>query len=274
MITMNASITSNEPITDGQNELIIRLIEDARKKAITVIDPDNPAAQRIIKRGGELQNAIIDKMRELSLELPEMPCFAVADWQTLYAIRLTPKQMAALGNFPWSDAILNSPCPFHKGKMVRETHFAFVGVDTITMMELQRLNPKETEPRFYSYAPDTWYSKEKFATKTTLVLRWYLLLKEIVPGSENKTYDEQVAMLPPEYEVPSAVAETTKDILIYKKTGAYVNPQRYARTSDVDSVGLRVLVGTCGSDGVVVSRSWDDDRYDDVGLAAARKSNQ
>jgi hypothetical protein len=271
---MNASITSNEPITDGQNELITRLIEDARKKAITVINPDNPAAQRIIKRGGELQNAIIDKMRELSLELPEMPCFAVADWQTSYSIRLTPKQMVALGNFPWSDAVLNSPCPFNPGKMIRETHFAFVGVDTITMMELQRLNPKATEPRFYSYAPDAWYAKEKFATKIKLGLRWYLLLKEIVPDSENKTYDEQVTMLPAEYEVPSAVAETAKDLLIYKKTGKYVNPNRYARTSDVASGGGRVFVGRCDSEGVVVGYYWDGARHDRVGLAAARKSNQ
>jgi hypothetical protein len=218
---------------------------------------------------------IIDKLRELSLELPNLDCFAVADWNANYRIALTPEQVAAVGNFPWSDATLNSPCPFNPGKMIRETHFAFVGVDSITMMELQRLNPQATEPRFYGYAPDAWYAKEKFATKTKLTLRWYLLLKDIVPGSENKTFDEQVAMLPKEYEVPTAVAETAKDLLIYKKTGKYANSQRYARTSDIDSDGSRVVVGYCDAKGVYVySYYWDDYRYDGVGVGACRKFDE
>ena len=77
----NALTTSENPITEGQQDLITRLVEDARKKALAVIKPDNPAAQRIITRGDELVSAFIDKMRELSLELPDMPCFGIVDWQ-------------------------------------------------------------------------------------------------------------------------------------------------------------------------------------------------
>jgi hypothetical protein len=270
-IAMNALTTSENPITEGQQDLITRLVEDARKKALAVIKPDNPAAQRIISRGDELVSAFIDKMRELSLELPDMPCFGIADWQKLYGIALTPKQIASVANFPWSDAVLNSPCPFNPGKMVRETHFAFVGLDTVSIMELQKLNPKATEPRFYQYGSDAWYRNEKFATKVNLKFRWYLLLKEIVPGSENKTFDEQVAMLPKEYEVPTAVEETAKDFLTFKKTGTYVNSNRYARTADLDSVGLRVVVGDCVARGVVVFSGWDDGRRGSVGLSASRK---
>jgi hypothetical protein len=150
--------------------------------------------------------------------------------------------------------------------------FYFHGRGLKLDIELQRLNPQATEPRFYSYAPDAWYAKEKFATKTKLGLRWYLLLKDIVPGSENKTFEEQQAMLPKEYEVPSAVAETAKDLLIYKKTGKYVNPNRYARTSDLDSDGVRVYVGYCDAKGVNVNNNWDDNRNDNVGVGACRKS--
>ncbi|MGO9010643.1 MAG: hypothetical protein ACLQPN_11115 [Bryobacteraceae bacterium] len=268
---MHASITSTNPITDGQKELIARLIEDARKKAIRVINPDKPVAQRIIARGNELQDAIIDKMRELSLSPLYIGCFAIGDWWTSYRIGLTPEQVAAIHNFPWSDTVLNAPCSFHKGKMVRETHFAFVGVDSITMMELQRINPKSEEPRFYSYAPDAWYSEQRFATAETLKLRWYLLLKDIVPGSEKKTFDEQSAMLPPEYEVPSAVVETAKDLLVYKKTGIYVNRNRYARTASLASGGSRVIVGPCDAVGIAVSGAWDCYHYDPVGVGASRK---
>jgi hypothetical protein len=270
----NALTTSENPITDGQQNLIIRLVEDAHKRALRalwIVSPDSPAAQRIITRGNELQDAIIDKMRELSLELPWMPCFGIADWQKLYGITLTPKQIASVANFPWSDAVLNAPCPFNPGKMIRETHFAFVGLDTVSIMELQKLNPKATEPRFYQYGSDAWYRNEKFATKVNLKFRWYLLLKDIVPNSENKTFDEQQAIIPKEYEVPTAVEETAKDFLIFKKTGVYVNSNRYARTADLDSDGNRVDVGDCDADGVSVDGHWDDDRSDDVGLSASRK---
>lgn len=270
----NALTTSENPITDGQQNLIIRLVEDAHKRALRalwIVSPDSPAAQRIITRGNELQDAIIDKMRELSLELPEMPCFGIADWQKLYGITLTPKQIASVANFPWSDKTLNEPCPFNPGKMVRETHFAFVGLDTVSIMELQKLNPKATEPRFASYAPESWYSKQDFATIVMLKFRWYLLLKEIVPGSENKTFEDQEKMLPKEYEVPTAVEEVAKDILIFKKTGIYVNPNRYARTASLGSGGVRVYVGYCGADGVDVDDGWGGGRGDRVGLSASRK---
>jgi hypothetical protein len=273
----NALTTSGNPITEGQQNLITRLVEDAHKKALKalgIVNPDSPAAQRIITRGNELQDAIIDKMRELSLELPElpeMPCFGIADWQKLYGITFTPKQIASVANFPWSDKTLNAPCPFKPGKMVRETHFAFVGLDTVSIMELQKLNPNATEPRFYAYGSEAWYRNEKFATKMTLKLRWYLLLKDIVPDSENETFDEQQAMLPAEYEVPTAVEETAKDFLIFKKAGTYVNSNRYARTADLASVGDRVGVGLCVACGVDVGSYWDDYRYGSVGLSASRK---
>jgi hypothetical protein len=265
------ALIMSDPMTDGQKELIDRVIEDAKKKAIKVINPDNPAAQRIITRGNELVDVIIDKMHELSLEFPEMPCFGIADWQKFYGIKLTPGRMAIIANFPWSEKTLNAPCPFHPGKMIRETHFAFVGLDAITIMKLQKINPKETEPRFYSYAPDAWYSQQSFATVETLKLRWYLLLKNIVPNSENKTFDEQKAMLPKEYEVPSAIAETTKDFLVHKKTGIYANSNRYARTNDLASDGRRVRVGFCAALGVAVDAYWGGFRLGSLGVGASRK---
>jgi hypothetical protein len=275
-IAMNNALTTSEnPITDGQQNLIIRLVEDAHKRALRalwIVSPDSPAAQRIITRGNELQDAIIDKMRELSLELPEMPCFGIADWQKFYGIVLAPKQIASVANFPWSDKTLNTPCPFNPGKMVRETHFAFVGLDTVSIMELQKLNPKEaTELRFYAYGSDSWYRNEEFATTVKLKFRWYLLLKDIVPGSENRTFDEQKAMLSKEYEVPTALQEVAKDFLIFKKTGTYVNSNRYARTANLNSDGCRVFVGGCDAGGVHVDFHWGIHRRDDVGLSASRK---
>jgi hypothetical protein len=275
MLAMNnALIASEAQKVEGLREQILQVISAGVRKGTTLRGITYEGLKRVEKRSGELVDRIFDDIRELSLEFPGLDCFAVANWNTEYRIRLTPEQIAAIGNFPESEAILNSPCPFNPGKMIRETHFAFVGVDSITMMELQRLNPKATEPRFYSYAPDAWYAKEKLATKIKLSLRWYLLLKDIVPGSENKTFEEQVAMLPKEYEVPSAVLETTKDLLHYKKTGEYVNSNRYARTSDLVSDGRRVYVGLCDAGGAIVSYWSDAHRDGNVGVGACRKFDE
>jgi hypothetical protein len=275
MVTMkNALVTSG--INDEKKEQIIRMVEDGVRKGIKVIGLNDDSGQRVVNRGTELIDTILDKIRELSLELPNLDCFNSADWQTLYRIAVTAKQMGAIGDFPWSDAILNSACPFNKGKMVRETHFAYVGLEStngesLTINQLQKLNPKATEPRFYSYE-DSWYAKEQFAAEQQLELRWHLMLKEIVPGSESKTWDEQRTMLPPEYEVPTAVAETAKDLLIFKKLGVYVNGNRYARTASVGSDGYLVIVGDCGPRGVRVDDRWDDRRDSIFGVGASRKS--
>ena len=247
------------------------MVASAVRKGLRLKGIDGEGVKRVNNRGTELVDKIFDTIRELSLELPEMPCFGIADWQKLYGITLTPKQIASVAHFPWSDAVLNAPCPFNPGKMVRETHFAFVGLDTVSIMELQKLNPVATEPRFTSYAPDSWYSKQGFATTVKLKFRWYLLLKDIIPGSENKTFDDQKKMLPTAYEVPTAVEETAKDFLIFKKTGTYANSNRYGRTSTLVSDGNRVRVGRCDASGFHVGDVWDDSRSGNVGLSASRK---
>ena len=61
------SITSNTSITDRQKGQIVRFAEDATKKAIRVLGLDKTTGQQVIMRGDELADAIIDKIRELSL---------------------------------------------------------------------------------------------------------------------------------------------------------------------------------------------------------------
>ena len=201
--------------------------------------------------------------------------FGVEDWSALYGVNFTQKQLRQVAEFPWGEDILNSICPLC-GKVVKDCHFAFVGLDRVngkplTILKLQEIHPATGQPKFYSYAPSAWYSEQKFAKETTMSFRWYLLHQNIVPKSESKTYDEQKAMLAVDYEVPSAVAEATKDLLVFKKTGNFVNSSRYARCEDVTSGGYRVGVGGFGGSGLCVSAYWDDGRGDGVGLAASRK---
>jgi len=201
--------------------------------------------------------------------------FGIEDWATLYGANFSQKQLRQVAEFPWDEDILASTCPLC-GKTVKDCHFAFLGLDRLngkplTILKLQELHPNTAQPRFYSYTPDVWYSKEKFATETTCDLRWYLLHTNIVSKSEDKTFDEQKTMLPAKYEVPSAIAEVSKDLLVFKKTGVYANPSRYGRCTDVTSGGFRVYVGPFDADGLIIHSSWVDSRGCYVGVSASRK---
>lgn len=196
--------------------------------------------------------------------------FGSEEWSALYGARL-PKRIPT---FPWSKEVLKAPSPFHEGKTVAETHFAFLGLaklngKPLTINKWRELHPKSGQPQLYSDNP--WYRNEQFANDVTCEFRWYLMPLEIVPNSERKTYQDQLVLLPAEYEVPTAIAEVTKDILAFRKTGTYVNPSRYGQVLDVSSFGFHVYVGIFGRGGLDVD-DWDDFRFDRIGLAAARKS--
>ncbi|MBI2450877.1 MAG: hypothetical protein HYV52_00850 [Parcubacteria group bacterium] len=190
-------------------------------------------------------------------------------------MNFSQKQLRQVAEFPWGEDIINSTCPLC-GKVVKDCHFAFVGLDRIngkslTILKLQELHPVTGQPKFCSYAPSAWYSKQKFARETTMDFRWYLLHQNIIPKSEDKTYDDQKTMLTANYEVPSAITEVTKDLLVFRKTGNFVNQSRYARCECVASGGGRVDVGDFGENGLRVSSYWGGGRYGSIGLAASRK---
>lgn len=198
--------------------------------------------------------------------------WGLGDWASYYgpAEKLDPRV----------EEILMSPCLFHKGKLVGDTHFAFMGVSTIndaslTVAKWLELHPADDQPRFY-FNQNPWHIDQPHTDIVTLEPRLYILLREIVPGSTGMTPEEQVAMLPPEYEVPTTIAEVTKDILVFRKTGKRCNGSRWAacseRTVQTSRVGAGVVscVGYFGEFGLRV-RYWGGLRHDDVGVGASRK---
>jgi hypothetical protein len=62
------------------------------------------------------------------------------------------------------------------------------------------------------------------------------MVLEVIPGSAGITYKEQVEMLPPEYEVPFAIEELTKNILYYRRNNTSLNWGWKIRCQDVPSL--------------------------------------
>ena len=233
-------------------------------------------AQAMLRKG--LVGSIESRMARMVLG---RNIFDVADWMSYYDAKFTKKQIRDAGKFPWGEDVLNSPCPFNKGKLVKDTHFAFLGLTAIngsplTVAKWLQLHPATGQPKFY-FNSNPWHEGQPHTDVATMQLRWYLMLKDIVPGSTDKTPEEQVAILPAEYEVPTTIAETTKDILVFRKTDVRPNGSRWAacteRTVKTDkaSAGDVSCVGHFDGHGLNVDR-WDGDRLDYVGLGASRKS--
>ena len=207
--------------------------------------------------------------------------FTDADWMSYYDAKFTKKQLRDAGKFPWGEDVLNGPCPFNEGKLVRDTHFAFLGISGIngqplTVAKWLELHPATGQPKFYFNA-NPWHAGQPHTDVATMQLRWYLMLKDIVPDSTGQTPEEHVTMLPAEYEVPTTIAETTKDFLVFRKTDVRPNGSLWAacteRTVKIDKVsaGYISCVGDFDENGLRVDY-WYGGRVHDIGVGASRKS--
>ena len=197
--------------------------------------------------------------------------FSSADWASYYG---EPEKVAEE-----IEDILNRPCPFNSRKQVLDTHFAFMGMpaingDPLTVAKWLELHPADGQPRFY-FANNPWHAGQPHTDLVTLEPRLYITLREIVPGSTYKAPDDQVAMLPEGYEMPTTIEEVTKSVLVYRKTGKRSNPNRYAACRErtiktaTASAGDVSCVGFFDGHGLYVF-SWDGDRDNYVGVGASR----
>lgn len=206
--------------------------------------------------------------------------FTDADWMTYYNVKFTKTYLRDAGKFPWGEDVLNGPCPFNKDKLVKDTHFAFFGLwaingQPLTVAKWLQLHPATDQPKFY-FNSDPWHEGQPHTDIATMEARWYLMLKDIVPGSTDQTPEKQAAMLPPEYEVPTTIAETTKNILVYRKTSQRPNGSRWAacteRTVKTNKAlaGFVSCVGCFDGDGLHV-HGWNGIRVYHIGVGASRK---
>ncbi len=205
--------------------------------------------------------------------------FGPSEWSTFYGVNFSKNQLEEIPRFPWDEDVLNAPCPFVKEKLVKETHFAFLGLDVLNgkplnILRWQSLHPTSGRPRFSTYAPHSWYAQETFASQPC-VFRWYLLLTSIIPNSTSRTHEEQLKMLPADYEIPTAIAEVSKNVLVYRKVRFCANSNRRAHcqaTSDVFRVVVSYLPwsGPGDEDGIGIG-PWKGLPDPNVGVGASRK---
>lgn len=97
-------------------------------------------------------------------------------------------------------SILNAPCPFWPGKKIRDTHILGIVPKTVDLEELT-LNkwkvlissPKSGNATKFDEIADSVATKNAHESPSTSY--WVLMLKDILPKSNNKSIPEQKALI-------------------------------------------------------------------------------
>ena len=204
-----------------------------------------------------------------------------AAWNRYYGnVGKAPSLPAGIGQ------MLDSPCPFWDGQQVRDTHLLVlipkhVSDQVLTLNYLGELiqSPQEgghaTE---YIYYPD--YVRETIGSQASGSSHWVLMTKDVLPGSRNKSYQDQCALLAAHakrtglgYKVPGALEAAVVMLLHYVRSGERLygdNPWTYTRCQK--SVrGKQLLVGGFSSGGVSIIYDLDCYVPSNFGIAGLRK---
>ncbi len=208
---------------------------------------------RLIENGGFEPTTSQKRAREIM----GRNMFGVEEAIRHFGVNPTRQQAAALSEIPFSEATL---------EQCKNTH-VLVAVFPLSILEIRGKVPSD---QHLFYVQD-WYNKESFA-KDKGELEWQLICKTPVDNSTSRTWDEQQALLSDKDQTPKARVMVYAIICHFLSTGERLFEKIYVRCSDVDSDGRRVLVGRFASDGLLVNDLWDGHRYDNIGLASARKS--
>jgi hypothetical protein len=92
-----------------------------------------------------------------------------------------------------------------------------------------------------------------------------------VPDSFGKTFAEQLALLPPDEEVPSARVVVMGMVIHFLATGECLFQDHLVRCLDVEWDGDRLIVGNSASDRLFVDCGKAGSSHDHLGLASSRK---
>jgi hypothetical protein len=175
--------------------------------------------------------------------------------------------------------VLNSPCPFWEGKQVKDTHLLVLVPATVDgkpftldllvdLIESPKGGGSKTKCNYY----DSEVQKE-LGTKSPGGSYWVLMTRDVLPGSQRKTYDDQKALVAAHvhYDMPYALEAATAILVHHARTGERLYTDAlwtYTRCQEkVNENKYEVVVSYIESAGLDVGRSKRSSR----GVACCRK---
>jgi len=180
--------------------------------------------------------------------------FGVEEAVQHFGVNPTRQQTLALSEIPFSEEVLHE---------TKDTHI-LVAIFPLSILEIRQ---KVDSTLFYN---QSWYDTESFAKERGGAC-WHLILKTPADNSTSKIWQEQLALVGKEDEVPTAHVMVYTIIGHYLATSERLFEHIYVRTSTVASHGYRVNVGFFDSKGLYVGHDWDGTRDGCLGVSSARK---
>jgi NLR family CARD domain-containing protein 3 len=184
------------------------------------------------------------------------------------------------------DEILNSSCPFWRGKQVKDTHLLVLVPATVDgrpftlnllggLIKTPQGGGSKTEYGYYDSAV-----QKELGTRSPRSSYWVLMTRDVLPGSRIKTYDAPKALVAAHasrlglpYEMPDSLSAATAILLHHARTGErlYTDaPRTYTRCQEkVLGNKYPVVVGGFSSRGLYVSCDSIVSSY--VGVSCLRK---
>jgi integrase len=175
-----------------------------------------------------------------------------------FGVTFSPEQLAKLQKIPFRESTL---------KRYSRTHLLVAGFPLSILDICKRMKQDLLHLREYN-----WYSGEAFVGKEKVDPRWYVIRKRAIPESINKSFREQLALLPKrKEEVPRACEVAYAVILYYLSTGIRLFENIYARCRDITSRDHRVMIGYFGPGGLFLEYELDSSRRPNIGIAVSLK---
>lgn len=204
--------------------------------------------------------------------------FGPSHWKQIYDVSFSDDQLEEIAIFPWNRDILDSPCPFWPGELVKDTHFSFLGLPHIGSEPLTI--PRWRDLRRARAPPHLAHSTEGYddtlAARVNCRCGWYLMPIASPQSFRKRGYAAAVASLPPEYDVASVIDQVTKLLLYHDATRKFADNGTDSRCREVSAARLNYhIVASMRSsvDELAVSYVWDGARRVTLGLAASRNPN-
>ncbi len=174
------------------------------------------------------------------------------------------------------EELLKSPCPYWKGKQIKDTHMLTLIPATVNGKELtlERLGelvktPKAGHAGYYRH----WHPRGNEKAKADRPY-WALMTKDVIPGTRREGYNKQRKLLKAGYEAPRLIEAAVSIFVAYvsEKEELYTEEDlpTYTRCQEVGSdSSWQMEVGASAGGGLDVR---DDMRnYVSYGLAGVRK---
>lgn len=183
--------------------------------------------------------------------------FGIEEATQYFGINPSKRDLIKLEKIPFSPKVLHA---------CKKTHI-LVAVLPISILQI-RIN---IEPRLWYLHNDGWYDRCFFA-KDRGEASWQLIRKNPIPGSMNKSWEEQQELLSKYEEVPPRARVLVYSVLgHFLQTGRRLFKDSYTRCSDIEPENSHVVVGLFDDQGLYITQFLDNHRFDSLGMSTVRK---